>query len=88
MSDGVKIGNHVWIGERCYITKRVEIPDECILAAQSVATRKFTEESCVIGGNPAKIVKRDIQWIRNRGALEKDSDFERSYRAVNAPYSR
>lgn len=82
-SEGVFIGNHVWIGERSYINKRVTIPNENIVAACSVVTKRFTEENCVIGGNPAKIVKKGIQWVRNESFLEKDSDFYKSFKEIH-----
>ena len=28
----------------------------------SIVTKSFNEENCVIAGNPAKIVKRNIEW--------------------------
>lgn len=79
ISDGIYIGDHVWVGEKVYITKKVSIASESIVAACSVVTKRFVEQNVVIAGNPAKIVKKDIQWIRNRGFLLKDSPFEKSY---------
>lgn len=82
-SEGVFIGNHVWIGEHSYINKRVTIPDENIVAACSVVTKRFTEKHCAIGGNPAKVVKKKVQWFRNESFLEKDSDFYKSFRKIH-----
>ena len=65
LSNGVFIGDHVWIGEKVYITKNVTVPNDCILGANSVVTRRFEETNCVIAGNPAKVVKKNVQWIRN-----------------------
>ena len=61
--DKIKIGNHVWIGERVTITKNAQIPDNCVIGVASVVTKKFDEEFCVIAGVPAKIVKHGINWI-------------------------
>ena len=58
---GVKIGDHVWVGERSYIMKNVTIPDDCIVALASVVTRVFNDSFCVIGGNPAKVIKENIE---------------------------
>lgn len=88
VSDGVFIGNHVWIGEKVYITKRAAIPDESVVAACSVVTKKFTEKNTVLAGNPAKIVKTNVQWIRNRGTLEEGSLYKDSYRRHNAQFPR
>jgi len=72
LSDGIFIGNHAWIGEGAFIGKSVTIPDECIVGARSVVTRRFDEEHAVIAGNPAKIVKRGVQWTANIYTLSHD----------------
>ena len=79
ISDGVFIGNHVWIGERVYVMKNVTIPDECIVGAGSVVTKRFDRDHCVIAGNPARVVRENVQWIKNQGGLEKGSKFYQSY---------
>ncbi|BEV01863.1 hypothetical protein NSDW_29570 [Novosphingobium olei] len=74
VSDGIFIGNHVWIGEGVFVSKAVTIPHECIVGAKSVVTKRFEEENCVIAGNPARIVKRGIQWVANEYSLASDFD--------------
>ena len=61
-SDGIKIGNHVWIGENAYIMKKVQIQDESIVGTSSVVTRKFKETNVAIAGNPASICRKNISW--------------------------
>ena len=61
-SDGIKIGNHVWIGENAYIMKKVQLQDDTIVGTASVVTRKFTEKNVAIAGNPAQICRRNIGW--------------------------
>lgn len=56
------IGNHVWVGCNVCILKGSVIPDNCVIAANSVVTGIFSEESVLIGGNPAKVIKRNISW--------------------------
>jgi len=75
-SDGVFIGNHVWIGEKVYITKKTSIPSESIVAACSVVTKRFYEPHVVLAGNPAKEVRKDIQWIRNKKFIQKNSKYD------------
>jgi len=84
VSEGVFIGNKVWVGEKVYITKNVTIPDESIVAACAVVTRRFDEPHVVLGGNPAKIVKRGVRWFRNEGLLPKDSKYAAAYKAYKA----
>lgn len=61
----IVIGNHVWISADCKILKGVTVPDNCIIGTNSVVTKKFTEENCIIAGNPAGVLKRDVNWIKN-----------------------
>lgn len=58
------IGNHVWIGAWTRLCKNVCIPDGCIVGMGSIVTKKFTEKNAVIAGNPAKVVKQNVHWIR------------------------
>ena len=75
----VQIGDHVWVGEFAYITKKVTLPNDTIVAAKSVVTRRFTEEYSVVAGNPAKIVRQGVKWARNHGCLEKGTPEHESY---------
>lgn len=55
----IVIGNNVWIGSRARIIKGVTIGDNSIVAANSVVTKDVPANS-IAAGNPAKIVKSDI----------------------------
>ena len=56
------IGNHVWIGSNALIFKGTKIPDDCVVAAGSVVRGEFKESGCLIAGNPAKVVKKNVEW--------------------------
>lgn len=56
------IGKNVWIGANSRILKGVNIGDNSIVAASSVLT-KDVPKNCIVAGNPAKIVKTDIDKI-------------------------
>ena len=52
----VIIGNDVWIGANSIILKGVTLGNRVIVGAGSVVTKSFPAD-CVVGGNPAKILK-------------------------------
>lgn len=70
VSDGIFIGDHVWVGEGAFIGKSVTLPDDTIVGTRSVVTKRFEETHCVVAGNPARIVKRGVQWVANEFVLE------------------
>lgn len=53
----VDIGKYCWIGMNAMILPNVKLGDFTIVAAGAVVTKSFEEGYCVIGGNPAKILK-------------------------------
>ena len=56
VSKPVKIGNHVWIGQKAIILPGVNIGDESIIGAGSVVTKSIPPYSIAVG-NPAKVIK-------------------------------
>lgn len=61
-SKPIIIGENVWIGENARICKGVTIGDNAIIAADSVVT-KNVPANAVAAGNPAKIVKENIDLL-------------------------
>lgn len=55
-----RIGRHCFIGARSMIMPGVSIGDGSIVAAGSVVT-KDVPAATIVAGNPAKIIRRDIQ---------------------------
>ncbi|SEW02971.1 acyltransferase [Chitinophaga arvensicola] len=58
----VKIGNKVWIGCRTVILKGASIPDNSIIAANSLIARSLEGEYNIFGGNPVGVLKSDVTW--------------------------
>ena len=61
MSKPIEIGNHVWIGIYSTILKGVKIGDGAVIAAGSLVT-KDVPPGALVGGIPAKIIKKNIEW--------------------------
>ncbi len=62
----ITIGNHVWICKDVKICKNTKISDNSIVGWGSVVCGIFEQENAVIAGNPARIVKKDINWDKKR----------------------
>ncbi len=58
----VEIGEHVWVGADVKIGKNTKIPKDSIIGWGSVVTHCFLEPNVIIAGNPAKVVKKGINW--------------------------
>ncbi len=59
----VEIKNHVWIGTRVTILSGVTVGEGAVIAAGSVVTKDVPPYT-VVGGNPAKVLKENIEWKR------------------------
>ena len=57
----INIGNHVWICAKATILKGVTIGDGSVVAAGAVVT-KDVPPRCLVGGNPARIIRQNIDW--------------------------
>ena len=57
----INIGSHVWIGSNVTILKGISIGNNSIIATGSVVT-KSVPENVLVAGNPAKVIKTEINW--------------------------
>jgi Acetyltransferase (isoleucine patch superfamily) len=62
----VVIGKHVWITAHSRIMKGSEIPDNCIIGNSSLVTHRFKETNAIYAGNPARLVKLNVNWDKYR----------------------
>lgn len=61
----VIIKDHVWVGANAAILKGTLVEENSIIGYGSVVT-KNVKSNTVVAGNPAKEVKTDINWLRER----------------------
>lgn len=54
----VIIGDYSWIGMNAVILPGVKLGNHTIVAAGAIVTKSFPQGHCVIGGNPAKLIKK------------------------------
>lgn len=62
-SSAIIIGQNTWIGKNSLILKGVIVEDNSIVAANAVVTKNVPKE-CIVAGNPAKIVKKEINQVK------------------------
>jgi len=56
------IGDNVWIGSGVQIYKGTKIADGCVIASNSIVRGVFKTPNVVIGGNPARVIKKHVTW--------------------------
>ncbi|MDL1911672.1 acyltransferase [Chloroflexi bacterium CFX6] len=61
ISAPIVVEDNVWIGLNATILKGVHIGHGSVIAAGAVVTRDVPENS-LVGGVPAKVIKKDITW--------------------------
>ena len=72
----VVIGEHVWVAPHCSILKGVHIHRDCIVATRTVLTKTFDQNQVIIGGSPARILKGDVTWKRQRISASQEAVLE------------
>ena len=60
----VVIKDRVWIGAGVNILKGVFINSNNIIGAGSLINKSVFEKNVIIAGNPARVIKKDIEWKR------------------------
>jgi acetyltransferase-like isoleucine patch superfamily enzyme/coenzyme F420-reducing hydrogenase beta subunit len=57
----IRIGNHVWIGQRAIILKGVTIGDGAVIAAGAIVTKDVPART-LAAGIPARVIREDVDW--------------------------
>ena len=61
-SKPIIIQDDVWIGRRAMFLKGVTIGEGAVVAAGSIVTKDVPPHT-LVAGNPAKIIKKEVNWI-------------------------
>lgn len=66
MGKDVHIGNHVWAGQHAGFLKGAVVPDDCVVGAESIVTKAFTNPNRILVGIPARELenRRPVTWDR------------------------
>lgn len=64
-AQNIEVGDHVWIGAHSIILKGVNIGHNSIIGTNSIVTKSIPGQSIAVG-IPARVVKRNIDWVRER----------------------
>lgn len=64
-ADNVILKNHVWIAPNVKIMKGVRIEEGSIIGTDTIVTKNIPAHALAVG-HPAKIVKSEIKWTRER----------------------
>lgn len=59
----IKTGDHVWVGMGATLLPGCDVGNNCIVGAAAVVTKSM-ETNTACAGNPAVVIKRDIDWER------------------------
>lgn len=74
----VIIGDRVWVGNRCTISKGAVIPNDTIIAAGSMVNKDFSESSSfnMLAGVPAKVKATGLSRVWD---LKKQAEYDRQF---------
>lgn len=64
VDSSVTIGDHVWVAQGAKLLKNAQVPSNSIVANSAIVTKKFDEENIILAGNPAHVVKTNVNWDR------------------------
>lgn len=60
----ISVGERVWVGARATILRGSVVGDGTVIASNSVLNRTYEGENQIIGGSPARVLRKNISWAR------------------------
>lgn len=89
-SRSIYIGDHVWIGQHVYFLKGAQIGSGSVIGAMSLVGSKKYKSNCVLGGNPAKVLKEEIFFLKDdcHRFTEKEKNKYSSFEADSYIYKK
>ncbi len=74
----VNIGEHVWVGAKSNLLYGTDIGAGSIVGMGSLVKGEFPE-NVILAGVPAKIIRKDVAWIREAKDFVENKDFFEPY---------
>jgi acetyltransferase-like isoleucine patch superfamily enzyme len=65
-AEDVVIGDHVWIAAHTRILKGVRLAKDSVVATGAVVVKPCDIPGAILGGNPARVIKENITWSKER----------------------
>ena len=62
----IVFGDHIWVASHCIFTKGSAVGSHSIVGTGSLINKAFEDTHVLLAGRPAKIMKRDVEWLRER----------------------
>lgn len=62
----VLIEDRVWVAAHSVILKGASIASDSVVGTGSIVTKQFPQTGVILAGNPAKIIKTGVSWLRQR----------------------
>jgi acetyltransferase-like isoleucine patch superfamily enzyme len=64
----LSVGSGSWLCRNAVVLKNVKLAQNTIVALGAIVSKSVEEPNTVVAGNPAKIVKRNVNWaVRDNG---------------------
>lgn len=64
--ENVSVGNHVWLGYGVTLGKGAVVSDNSVVGKHALVTKQFIQPNICLVGIPAKIIKENINWSREK----------------------